>query len=99
MKRIFVLLLMLIPLMTVMAAKSNREIVVLSCELHCQGCCDKIMKNIAFEKGVKDIVCDLKTRTVRVTYDPRKTTLEALLKAFERIGKPAKVVTPFAVLF
>ena len=72
-------------------AKNNRETVVLSCELHCQGCCEKIMKNIAFEKGVKDIVCDLKTKTVTVTYDPTKTTLEQLLKAFERIGKPAKV--------
>ena len=97
MKRVFLLLLLLMPMMMVWAAKTNRETVVLSCELHCQCCCDKIMKNIAFEKGVKDIVCDLKTRTVKVTYDPTKTTLEAILKAFERIGKPAKVVTPLAV--
>ena len=32
------------------AKRSNRQTVVLSCDLHCQGCCDKIMKNIAFEK-------------------------------------------------
>jgi len=49
------------------------------------------MKNIAFEKGVKDLVCDLKTKTVTVTYDTRKTDLETLLKAFEKIGKPATV--------
>ena len=29
---------------------------------------------------------------VTVTYDPRKTNVEMLLTAFERIGKPAKVV-------
>ena len=74
------------------AKRSNRETVVLSVDLHCQGCCDKIMKNIAFERGVKDIVCDLKTKTVTVTYDANKTDISTLLKAFEKIGKPAKVI-------
>ncbi len=72
--------------------QSNKQTVVLHCDLHCQGCCDKIMKNIAFEKGVKDLVCDLKTKTVTVTYDTRKTDLDTLLQAFSRIGKPATVV-------
>ena len=72
--------------------KSNKQTVLLNCDLHCQGCCDKIMKNIAFEKGVKDLVCDLDKKTVTVTYDTRKTDLDTLLKAFERIGKPAKLI-------
>ena len=70
---------------------SNRQSVVLSCDLHCQACCDKIMKNIAFEKGVKDIVCDLKGKTVTVTYDANKTDVPTLQKAFEKINKPATV--------
>ena len=74
------------------AAKADKQVVVLSCDLHCQGCCDKIMKNIAWEKGVKDIVCDLKTKTVTVTFDNRKTDVETLLTAFDRIDKPAKVM-------
>ena len=81
----------LMPLMGVWA-KPNKEVVVLSCDLHCQGCCDKIMKNIAFEKGVKDIVCDIESKTVTVTFNPDKTDVSALLKAFEKIGKPAKVI-------
>jgi copper chaperone CopZ len=98
MKKLIVLLLALMPLVGVFADKTEqtksakKETVVLSCDIHCQGCCDKIMKNIAFEKGVKDIVCDLKTKTVTVTFDPRKTDVETLLKAFERIKKPAEVV-------
>ncbi len=76
------------------AAKADKQVVTLSCDLHCQGCCDKIMKNIAFEKGVKDIVCDLKTKTVTVTYDANKTDVPTLLKAFDKIGKPAKVKEP-----
>ncbi len=83
----------LMPMVAVFAAKQDKQVVVLSCDLHCQGCCDKIMKNIAYEKGVKDIVCDLKTKTVTVTYDANKTDVPTLLKAFEKIGKPAKVLT------
>ena len=88
MKRIVILLLALLPMM---AFAVNKQKVVLSCDLHCQGCCDKIMKNIAFEKGVKDLVCDLKSKTVTVTYDADKTNVPTLLKAFEKIGKPAQV--------
>ena len=79
---------------TPMSKKSNRQTVLLNCDLHCQGCCDKIMKNIAFEKGVKDIVCDLDTKTVAVTFDTRKTNLDTLLAAFARIGKPATLAQP-----
>ena len=91
MKRFLIFLLALLPIVGVMAAKPDKQVVVLSCDIHCQGCCDKIMKNIAYEKGVKDIVCDLKTKTVTVTYDANKTDVPTLLKAFEKIGKPAKV--------
>ncbi len=77
--------------------KSNKQTVVLQCDLHCKGCCDKIMKNIAFEKGVKDLVCDLDKKTVTVTYDTRKTDLDTLLAAFARIGKPATLAQPNAL--
>jgi len=74
------------------AKPQKRQVVLLSCNLHCQGCCDKIMKHIAYEKGVRDIVCNLSARTVTLTFDPRKTDLDTLLRAFERIGKPAKLI-------
>ena len=90
MKRLLIFLMALLPLMG-MYAKTDKQVVVLSVDLHCQGCCDRIMKNIAFEKGVKDIVCDLPTKTVTVTYDANKTDIPTLLKAFEKIGKPARV--------
>ena len=89
----FILMLALLPLAGIQA-KTDKQTVVLYCELHCQGCCDKIMKNIAFEKGVKDLVCDLKTKTVTVTFDAAKTDVPTLLKAFEKIGKPATVKEP-----
>ncbi len=95
MKHILLLLSCLILSVGTLQAKNNyKETVVLSCELHCQGCCDKIMKNIAYEKGVKDLQFDLKHKTVTLTFDTRKTDLPTLLKAFEKLGKPAKPIAP-----
>lgn len=95
MKHIFLLLTCLILSVGTLHAKNDyRETVVLSCNLHCQGCCDKIMKNIAYEKGVKDLQFDLKNKTVTLTFDKRKTDLPTLLKAFEKLGKPAKPIAP-----
>ena len=91
MRKIIVFFIALLPFMGISAAKAERDTVILRCDLHCQGCCDKVMKNIAWEKGVKDLSCDLKQKTVMVIYDTKKTDLETLLQAFEKIGKPAKV--------
>lgn len=93
MKKIFILLLALVPLVAIQA-KPNKQTVVLYCDLHCQGCCDKIMKNIAFEKGVKDIQFDMKQQTVTVTFDANKTDVPTLQKAFAKIGKPATTRKP-----
>jgi copper chaperone CopZ len=90
MKKLLIIMMALLPLMGI-SAKPDKQVVTLSCDLHCQGCIDKIMKNIAFEKGVKDIVCDLDSKTVTVTFDANKTDVPTLLKAFDKIKKPAKV--------
>lgn len=93
MKKILVLLMALMPMMMV-SAKVDKQVVVFAVDLHCQGCCDKVMKNISYEKGVKDIQCDLQKKTVTVTYDATKTDVPTLQKAFAKIGKPATTVKP-----
>ena len=79
-------------------AKPNKQKVVLYVYLHCQDCCDKIMKNIPFDKdlknGVKDIVFDMEAQTVTVTYDANKTDVPTIQKAFAKIGKPATTQAP-----
>ena len=82
------ILLVCLPLVAI-NAKVNKQVVTLSCNLDCQGCCDKVMKNIAFEKGVKDLVCNLEEKTVTVTYDANKTDVPTIIAAFEKIGKKA----------
>lgn len=71
---------------------AEKATVLFAVDLHCDGCVKKIEKNIAFEKGVKDLLCDLKKKTVLVTYDTKKTDVKTLQSAFEKIGKPATVL-------
>ena len=97
MKRVIIFLMAILPMAFVLStaeAKPNKQKVVLYVHLHCQDCCDKIMKNIAFEKGVKDIVFDMEEQTVTVTYDANKTDVPTLQKAFAKIGKPATTQKP-----
>ena len=101
MKRIIIFLLAVMPMafcLSTAEAKPNKQKVVLYVHLHCQDCCDKILKNIPYDKelknGVKDLVFDLEAQTVTVTYDANKTDLPALQKAFAKIGKPASTSKP-----
>lgn len=92
MKRILIFLLALLPMLwcaNTTSAKTNKQVVTLYVDIHCQGCISKIMNNIAYEKGVKDIQCNLQDKTVTVTYDANKTDVPTLQKAFAKIGKPA----------
>lgn len=72
-------------------AKVNKQKVTFYVHLHCDGCVQKVMKNIAYEKGVKDLECSIEKQTVVVTYDANKTDVATLQKAFEKIGKPASL--------
>lgn len=101
MKRIIIFLMAVMPMafcLSTAEAKPNKQKVVLYVHLHCQDCCDKILKNIPFDKelknGVKDLVFDLEAQTVTVTYDANKTDVPALQKAFAKIGKPASTSKP-----
>lgn len=90
MKRIISLTLTLLLSVCLMAA-DKRQTVIFDVDIHCQGCITKIEKNIAFERGVKDLVCNLDEKTVTVTFDPSKTDINRLKAAFAKINKPAKV--------
>jgi copper chaperone CopZ len=58
-------------------------------DMTCKNCQAKVEKNIAFEKGVTDLKCNLSEKTVEVTYKTDKTNQEALKKGFKKIGMTA----------
>ena len=90
MKHIATLILALMLSMTVWA-KGERQTVVFDVNIHCQGCITKIEQNIAFARGVKDLECDLDSKTVTIVFDPEKTDVPHLQAAFAKINKVAKV--------
>lgn len=67
------------------AKKSKSEVVTFDVSMDCHGCQQKIEKNIPWEKGVKDLKVDLENKTVKITYDPKKTTEAKLKKAIEKL--------------
>ena len=90
-RRIWALVVMFC-LFTVSWAKDIQTVVLKTApEMHCANCEKKIKNNIRFEKGVKDIITDLNNKTVTIKYDADKTTVEAIVKGFEKIGYKATV--------
>jgi copper chaperone CopZ len=61
--------------------------------ISCHNCIKKIEKNIAFEKGVTDMKCDLDTKTVVITYRKDKTNKEKLIAAFDKIDYKATEIS------
>ena len=59
-------------------------------EMHCTGCEKKIKENIRFEKGVKSIKTNLDDKTITIEYDAEKTTVEDIIKGFEKIKYEAQ---------
>lgn len=60
--------------------------------LDCQNCVKKVEKNIAFEKGVTGLKCNLDNGTATVTYKVDKTDVTKLTEAFDKIGMKTKSI-------
>lgn len=78
------------------AEQPQKQTVVFTVEpkMHCRNCENKIKTTLRFEKGVTDIATDVKTNTVTITYDSRKTDIEKLAAAFNQIGYKANATNP-----
>ena len=92
MKRLILLTAMLLT-MTVGLAKDIKTVVLTTVpQMHCENCEKRIKENIRFEKGIKKIVTDVEHQTVTITYDADKTTVEDIIKGFEKIKYNAREV-------
>lgn len=93
MKRIVVLSLLAIVLGGLNAsAKNMRKVTFKVQQMVCQNCEKKVQKNIAFEKGLKDLKTNLQDKTVTIVYDADKTSIEELKKGFAKFNYEAKVI-------
>ena len=79
-------LFVVLALATVCFGKDIRTVVLTTLpEMHCANCEKKIKENIRFEKGIKSIKTDLKTKTVTIEYDADKTNVQDIIKGFKKI--------------
>ena len=91
MKKIITLLAMMAMATGVATAapkeKAEKKIatVVFTTDLDCHHCAQKVMNSIPYEKGIKDVLVDVPTKTVTVKFDAAKNSIEGLTKAFESI--------------
>ena len=69
--------------------KGKNTVIFFVEEMECEHCKAKVEKNIAFEKGVTGLKCDLEQQTVEITYKTDKTTPEKLIKGFQKIKMTA----------
>lgn len=74
----------------VQAQKKGEKTVVYSAAMHCESCKAKVEKNIAFEKGVKDLKVNLEAQTITVTFREDKNNAEGIKKAIEKLEIPVK---------
>lgn len=55
----------------------------------CEMCKERLESNLIFGKGVKDVVLDMKTKIISLTYQTKKTDLSTLKSAISELGYDA----------
>lgn len=66
--------------------KNTKQKVTYDVSMTCENCKKRIEKNIAYEKGVTDLVVNLPEKTVKVEFQDNKTDTLKLRKAIEKLG-------------
>ena len=92
MKKFVVLSAMMLTAVVGMAKDLKTLVVTTVPQMHCASCENKIKGNLRFEKGVKQIECDIPKQMVTITYDGEKTNPEAIMKSFTMFGYKATEV-------
>lgn len=91
MKNIIILAIMALFSLSLSAKGEVKTVTFHVPQLECQNCEAKVKKNISFEKGVKSFTTNVEKRSVTITYNPAKTTVEKLQAGFKKFGYTATV--------
>ena len=77
---------------TAVLAKDIRVVVFKVSQMHCEKCEKKVKDNMRFEKGLKDISTEVKTKMVTITYDAEKTNVNKWQAGFNKFSYEAEFV-------
>ena len=92
MKKVLVLGAMMLTAMVALAKDIKTVVVTTLPQMHCASCENKIKGNLRFEKGVKQIECNIPEQRVTITYDAEKTNAETIIQSFGKFGYKATEV-------
>ena len=84
-----------VVLLTVFTVANAQQTAVIKIKTsaQCEMCEEKMESKIAFEKGVKDVDLDVKSKILTVTYKTSKTSPEKIRKAVTELGYDADNLT------
>lgn len=77
---------------TAVMAKDFRTVVFKVEQMECPNCERKVKNNIKYEKGLKEFSTDVKSQTVTITYDAKKTDVKKLQAGFKKFKYEAVVL-------
>lgn len=84
--------LLALPLSPAAAADAAPQVVTLAVEnMTCRACPITVRKSLQKVPGVTDVRVDFDRRTATVTFDPQRTSVEALQRATTHAGYPSTV--------
>jgi copper chaperone CopZ len=92
----FTITALLILCSSITFAKNNNENDTTVCfhvAMDCLSCKQKIEKNLAFEKGVKDLDVNFADKTVKIKYNKLKNSPELLKQAIQKLKYEVEIVS------
>ncbi|MGY6588680.1 MAG: heavy-metal-associated domain-containing protein [Wenzhouxiangella sp.] len=78
---------------SVQAAQADQQIVLSVDNMVCMSCEMQIENAVTAVDGVTSVKADAESKTVRVSFDQQRTSVETILAASSEAGYPAEVVT------
>lgn len=89
------LVLILTTAAPIVAQDKNKGLttVVLSSNIKCNNCKNRIEKNIPYEKGVKDLKVDVEKKTITIVFKTDKNSAQKLLEAVEKLGYKSEIIS------
>ena len=95
MKNLFIFSAMMLTATAALAKDIKTVVLTTNPEMHCENCEKKIKGSLRFEKGIKNIITNLNSKTVTIEYDADKTTVDNIIKGFKKIKYEAKEVKSY----
>ncbi len=75
-----------------LASAAERTVTLAVDNMYCDACPYIVKQSLARVPGVETVVVSYEQKSATVTYDDRKTTLDALTSATTQAGYPSRVI-------